>query len=117
MGRRVFSYESVEEWYKRSLKFAKKFHKVSFVKEWDDVDLEKIWGVAFIDHTAERRAADLQRLANYAQFIVVHDTQPENSDQYGAEEVLKSFKYRFDYKKDKPWTSVVSNFTDPLTFL
>lgn len=37
--------------------------------------------------------------------MVVHDTE----DVTVYEPVLSQFKYRYDYKRMKPWTTIVSN--------
>lgn len=75
---------------------------------WDKIGNNKsIWGVVFIDHRpGERRKIDIKRFANKADIIVVHDT--ENPD-YGYESVFKDFKYRYDYKRYCPFTTLVSN--------
>jgi hypothetical protein len=70
------------------------------------------WSVVFVDHgrTNQDRMAALRWLENRADFIVVHDTI--NTWFAGVDDVLDSFKYRFDYCAMTPVTTVVSNVHD-----
>ncbi|MDD5013715.1 MAG: hypothetical protein PHW73_01260 [Atribacterota bacterium] len=110
--RKLISYESGEVWYERAKKYNSDYHKVILVENWDKADIESIhWGLVFIDHKPpKRRPIDAIRLKDNADYIVMHDTEPESDYYYGYHIVWEHFKYRYDYKKIKPWTSVVSNF-------
>ena len=80
---------------------------------WDDIGNQK-WGVVFIDHRpGERRKIDIERFSNLADIIVVHDTE-EMGYQY--EDVLSKFTYRYDYKRYRPYTTLVSNTIDVSQF-
>jgi hypothetical protein len=59
---------------------------------------------------------EIERLKDIADFVIVHDTQPEDNKFYHFDHVFRKFKYRFDYKKASPNTTVLSNFHD-LSFL
>jgi hypothetical protein len=118
-GRTLYSYESKESWYKRAKTKSNNFHKVIFCPDWDKADFcDRHWGLVFIDHGPNtRRVVEIERLANKADYIVIHDTQPNSKNpdlptDYHYEKIWPLFKYRFDYKKILPWTSVVSNFKD-----
>ena len=87
-------------------------HKVFLVKDWDKIDIEKPWDVAFIDHEAERRRIEIRRLANYAKYIIVHDTQPQSEHEYQYKDIYPLFKYRRDFTFSRAWTSVLSNFKE-----
>jgi len=68
------------------------------------------WSVVLIDHApGERRVTDIARLANNATIIVVHDTEEPG---YNYEPTLAAFKHRYDYRRARPWTTVVSNFVN-----
>jgi hypothetical protein len=117
--RHVYSYESKEYWYERAKKYESKYHHIVLCKDWDSADFDKKhWGMVFIDHGPNsRRAVDIPRFANIADYIVIHDTQPDQKhvnlpQDYHYERVWPLFKYRYDYKKVLPWTSVVSNFKE-----
>lgn len=78
---------------------------------WDEIgkDEDDI-GVVFVDNRpGERRKDDIRRFANRAKIVVVHDTE---APSYEYETVFSLFKYRFDYRKYIPYTTVVSNYID-----
>src|SRR3989344_8864510 len=113
-GRTLYSYESNKEWYGKVAKEdPKPFHKIIFCSDWASADIERHWGLVFIDHSPLRkRHIDIKRLANHADVIVIHDTQPESDKYYNYSKIFPLFKYRLDFTKFKPWTSAVSNFID-----
>lgn len=116
-GRRLVSYENDPKYMKLNDAFAGVNHSVNFIENWDDARIEKKWGLAFIDHApADRRAADVIRLADLAQIIVVHDTEPRREGYYQYSRMYKYFRYRYDYLKSRPNTSALSNFNS-LDFL
>jgi len=93
--------------------------KVFKVDSFDEIDLScKHWGLALIDqHPTSRRIVDIKRLVNLVDYIVIHDTNPEYEDYrhgrrkgYRYSEIWPLFKYRYDFTKYNPNTSVVSNF-------
>lgn len=115
-GRELYSFESIKSWYEKNKAKPKEFHHLFYTPNFDKAEIERHWGLAFIDHGPnERRVKEIERLANYAEYIVIHDTQPNfhNVDlptNYHYEKIWPLFKYRYDYTKLLPWTSVVSNF-------
>jgi hypothetical protein len=112
-GRKLVSYESNEYYFERHRKFRNENHEIHFVTNWDDINIDTEWGLVFVDHAPDfRRKIETQRVANKAQYIIVHDTQPSASKHYHFETVLPNFRYRFNYTKVEPNTSVVSNFVD-----
>lgn len=117
-GRTLYAYENRQYWYDRAKGKETPFYKVFYTPNYDDADIDRHWGMVFIDHGPNaRRVVEIKRLANLADYIVIHDTQPINKDDdlpidYHYETIWPLFKYRYDYTKIKPWTSVVSNFKD-----
>lgn len=110
--RRLVSVESNKEWIEKYTDLKSKNHEFHLVQSYDDLKLidEVLWDVVLIDHApVERRIIDIQRLKDRAVFMVVHDTE---SPAYCYERVLPSFRFRFDYKRLNPWTTVVSNFKE-----
>jgi hypothetical protein len=114
--RKLFSYENDLYYFERHLGFVSEFHKIFFVEnnKWDEIDIDNTkWGMVFIDHgPGVRRSIDAIRLSNKAQFVIIHDSDSENNKHYGYDKVYPFFKYRFDYKKLKPNTTILSNFVD-----
>lgn len=116
--RRLVSYESDREFFKRYVyQFKSDFHEVHWLKEsvrsWNSLDLSEHWSVALIDqHPCEARKETIKRLAHNCDYIIVHDTQGRMNYKYHFDEVYPMFKYRKDWDKLRPFTTVLSNFKD-----
>jgi len=115
-GRKMLSVESDAAWMAKFTDLAGPDHQFIAVKDWSEFVLPDFpWDVVFINHEpAARRIVDIGLLMDKAKMLVVHDT--ESADYYGYESILPKFRYRFDYKRWTPWTTVVSQ-TMPLDFL
>lgn len=106
LDRNLVSYENDAGYYKRFKKFEDGKHKVIFVDDWDEAEIEKPWDVALVDHYPHtRRKEDVKRLSNWVKYLIVHDT-----DLFRYSEIYPLFKYRYDYKTVIPNTTVLSNF-------
>lgn len=93
--------------------FAGEYHKVILVDDWDKIEIERPWDVAFIDHgPADRRKIETRRLANFARYVIVHDSDGRNEKHYDYKSVYPLFQYRYDYVAVRPHTTVLSNFVD-----
>ena len=89
------------------------FHRVIFVEDWDKIDIERPWGIAFIDHAPGiRRKEDIKRLANYAQCLVVHDARWRTERLYHYSEIYPLFKYKQPYGSVLSQTILLSNYVD-----
>jgi hypothetical protein len=111
--RRVYSYESSRHWYERALRYQSPYHKIIKVESWDELPADKHWGLVFIDHSPEaRRRVEIERFKDLADYIVIHDTQPEDDKKYQYSGIWRYFKYKKNWTRAKPWASVVSNFKD-----
>jgi len=111
--RLLVSYESNKNYFDMHKSFVNEFHQINFVTSWDDIKIEIPWGVVFVDHAPDiRRGIEAKRVANFAQFVVLHDSDPRNDPYYKYPEVYPLYKYRLDYKKFVPNTTLLSNFVD-----
>lgn len=111
--RKLYSFESAEGWIRYFKDCQSDFHEVIFIDDWDKLEINKFWDIAFIDHDPnERRHIEVKRLANNAKYIILHDSEPEHDSKYKYSEIYPLFKYRFDYTLCKPYTTVLSNFVD-----
>lgn len=110
-GRQVWSYEDDWGWYDGYRRFQLvPNHHVLYTSNWDDALCELNWGVALVDHgRMDRRVREIGRLAQTTEIVVVHDTEDE---RYRYWTIWGLFKYRYDYRKLKPWTTAFSNFID-----
>jgi len=113
-GRFLVTLETDAKWLSKFQDLSGDLHKIILVKNWtDERIIDKEWSVALIDHApGERRIEEIRRLADLATFIVVHDTETDYATgaNYGYEPVFSRFKFRTDYRRYRPYTTVVSNF-------
>jgi hypothetical protein len=116
--REVDSYESSPMFYRAAWNYHTDWHRVNKVEDWDkDLTIDRHWGVVFIDHAPGiRRNVEMGRVANNADFVIVHDTEPKSDWHYKYSNHFADYKYRYDFTDAYPHTSVFSNFKD-LSFL
>jgi hypothetical protein len=112
-GRKFVSYDNDKKWIERV------GYPINFVDNWDKTDIDNThWSVALMDHRpGERRPIDAVRLKDKADFIILHDSEPELDKFYGYEKIYPLFKYRFDYTKFLPHTVVLSNLVNVRKYL
>ena len=113
--RPLVTYENDAEYFEMYKKFGYGLHEFKLVEDWASIPSEdRRWGVVFVDHKpAERRKIEIIRLINVADYIVVHDTEPQVSAEYdNLGETFPLFKYQYHYRRQKPYTTVLSNFSD-----
>lgn len=112
--RKIDSYESIPMFHRAAWNYHNDYHTIHLVEDWDkDLKIDKHWGVVFIDHAPGiRRNVEMGRLAQNADYVIVHDTEPKSDWHYKYSNHFGDYKYRFDYTKAYPHTSVFSNFKD-----
>lgn len=123
--RNLMTIENDEKWFNFCRKYyvsnaGRPFrHRFIFAKEWDDVDkyIRRNWDVVLVDHSpSERRIVEIEKLANLAKYIVVHDTDSHKERIYHLSKIVPLFKYRYDFKEVEPSASIFSNFIDLSNF-
>jgi hypothetical protein len=114
LDRRLLSLENDREWYEKFVEFGVGKHKIGYVKDWEKARIDNTrWSVVLIDHRpALRRHKDAIRLKDNADFIILHDSEPEIDKFYAYRRVWPHFKYRYDHTGVKPHTTVLSNRHD-----
>lgn len=108
--RELVSYDNTREYYEMNKTFESPTHKILYVDndDWASADIDKHWGMVFIDqHPSLSRGITAIRLANQADYVVLHDSNDEVG--HGYTDVFSHFKYRYDWKRQKPYTTVLSN--------
>ena len=111
--RELVSFENNPKFSSYFEKYKNDTHKIVLVENWNDIDLSGHWGVALIDHhPEERRVEEIKRLADSCDFIVIHDTNGRNERYFHFNTIFPLFKYRIDFTKEYPQTTLVSNFND-----
>lgn len=111
-NRRLDSYDSDISFIDQfSKQYRSPKHSFYWISDWSMASIERPWSVVLIDHRpAIRRRVDVMRLADHAEYIVIHDTEPSIDRFYRFSSVFPRFKYIF-HDGQIPRTSVVSNFT------
>ena len=113
-NRHLVSLEGDEKWVKKFQEYNVDRHIVKHIEDWDKADIDNThWSVVLIDHRpALRRKVDAERLKDKADYILIHDSEPEINKFYRYTDIYPLFKYRHDYTAVKPNSVVLSNFKD-----
>lgn len=114
-NRELSSYENFRQYYELIKPFQSPSHKICYVENdnWKIVNFESThWGIVFLDHHPKgRRGKEAMRLANKADYIVVHDADREGNP-FHLDEAYPLFKYRYTWDRESPHTTVLSNFSN-----
>ena len=110
--RKLVSFDANESYFKQNNRYTNDYHQVLFVKDWDNIDITGHWSIVLVDHETIRRAKDIARFANIADYIVAHDSEPNHDSSYQYSSVYPLFKYKYDFTKARPFTVVLSNTKD-----
>lgn len=106
-GRLLVTVDRDVEWLMQFSELATDMHK--FEHNLDPAKtkwLDDEWSVVFVDHApGETRGKAVERAREHAEYILVHDSEDLG---YGIEDLLQTFKYRKDFRRVRPWTTVVS---------
>jgi hypothetical protein len=110
-NRTLLSVDNSPHWIERAKRTRVELQEIELVEDWTKFDATyRHWGLVFIDHgPKEQRHIDILKLKDHADFIVIHDSEPDVEDLYQYEKVYPYFKYRYDYNKIKPHTTILSN--------
>lgn len=111
--RQLVTYEDHPTYYRWNKTFRSDLHELVFVEDWDKIPIEnQHWGLAFIDHNPpQRRKIEAARLANIADYVIVHDSEPHMDIETDyVKSTFPLYKYHYQYKRRLPYTSVLSNF-------
>lgn len=113
--RELVSFDDDQEWFSVNKEWESDYHKIYFTDDYDKINIEnRKWSVVLIDHKpAERRIVEIKRLANKADYLIVHDAEDEWENAFKYNLIYPLFKYRFDYTTCRPATVILSNFFDP----
>jgi hypothetical protein len=114
-NRKVVSYENFKEWYQFLIDYQYNCanHEIHFIEKYSDAPIEKPWDVVLIDQTPDSsRSEEIRRLANWAKYIVIHDSNPSNDNVTHYSTIYPLFKYKTDWHGDRNRATVLSNFVD-----
>ena len=113
--RKLVSYENFRNWMNFFIKYEypNEYHEIHFVEKYSDAPIDKPWDVVLIDQTPDSsRREEVRRLANLAQYIIIHDSNIYKERHYHYSEIYPLFKYKTDWDRDDRWATVLSNFHD-----
>lgn len=111
-GRTLVSYDNDPTYFEMNRTFDSPDHHIHFADNWDTIDIDRHWGLVFVDHhPSQRRGTDARRLADKCDIMVLHDTNESEKHDYDA--VYPLFEYRYDWKRAKPYTTVLSKVKFP----
>lgn len=115
-GRRLVTLETDKEWLSQFECLASETHEFYTADDYeafDDLIRSERWDVVFVDHApAERRNHEILKVLN-AMFVVVHDT---HDPAYGYDATFPKFRNHYQYTKEIPYTSVLSNINNLSVF-
>lgn len=117
--RKLESYDNVNSWIKffKVYEYQNEYHKLISVKDWDKIDIERPWDVVLVDHSPdERRIIEVKRLASYAKYLIIHDSNGRFDVVYHYTRVYPLFKYKTDWTQEDRHSTVLSNFIDLKNF-
>ena len=112
-GRRLVSLDNNPRYVQEfAAKYQSPLHEFHVIEDWTKADIEKPWSVAFVDQKpAISRHLAAGRLANHAEYVVCHDTEPEMMKKYHFSRIFPLFRCRFDDAL-RPRTTVLSNLVN-----
>lgn len=124
-NRNLMTIENNEVWFNFCRKYYQSSHKnpirhrFIYTKDWEDVDkyIIRPWDVVLVDHSpSDRRIVEIKKLANFANYIIIHDADANKEKNYHYSTIYPLFKYRYDFTGAEPATTVLSNFIDLTNF-
>jgi hypothetical protein len=107
-GRRLLSLESDPQWADKFKHLKGPLHEIIVIRDWRIAPIMGVkWDVAFVDNwPGKTRMQNILRLSPRARYIITHDTEPDVQSDYDYD--FSQFKYRIDFKRLVPWTTIVS---------
>lgn len=113
----LLTLESDPVWLERFVAYASPTHHLKHVLDWrqwavDQFNMGGMWGVAFVDCApGDMRSYLIGWLQRRARYIVVHDTETDYATgaNYKYEPVFARFKHRQDFRRWRPYTTVLSD--------
>ena len=106
--RPLYSYDDNPDFWQLNKKFQNKYHRIRMT-DWK-LDIKGHWSVAFIDQSTKNRTPTAIYLKDKVDYILIHDSDSHHTYRY--DRLWQHFKYRYDYIKSHPNTTVLSNFND-----
>lgn len=115
--RLVFSFENKIDYMRPWRDMRSKYHRIALVQDWESCPYDLMfWGVAFVDQSpGAARLPALLELAQRAEIVVAHDSEPEEADCYKYDAAYPSYT-SVRQCHGSCWTAVLSNYHDLSTW-
>ncbi len=113
--RHLTSYETNQDFvdWAKNYGYEGECHKIFCVENYDQADIEKPWDVVLVDHDpSSRRRTEIRRLADLAKYIIIHDSNGRGESHYHYHDIYPLFRYQYNWSKEEPHTTVLSNLVD-----
>ena len=108
--RKLVSYEDLEPYMNYFTNLRTSWHDVLLASDWNTIDIVKPWSIVFVDTSPGPSRRDLARkVKDVADYVIVHDTEPQHDRFYRFRRMFEAFKYRKDYTFSSVHTTVLSN--------
>ena len=112
--RSLVTYESDKNFIKLAEEYRSENHAVHLIDDYLSIPNTGHYSIILIDHGGHTRGKTAVHLKNSADYIVIHDSNVVRKNMYQI--AFPEFKYRKDFDRYIPWTTVLSN-TTPLDTL
>lgn len=108
-GRLLKSYDNDPVFVGMFRKYRTSIHEIDLVEDWDKLEIEPC-SIVLVDHKPDiRRVEEVKRLTS-AEYVVLHDSEPEHENLYNYKSAYPLFKHRYDYTRFSVHTTVLSNY-------
>ena len=112
--RKLVTYDNQPKYFNEIKQYESDYHKLYLIDNWDKADISGKWDIALIDHDRpSRRITEIEKLAQTAKYLVLHDAQPKWDWKFGYSKIYPLFKYRYDFNI-YPQTTILSNYKEVL---
>lgn len=106
-NRRLVTYERDKDFIRFAKEFESEHHIVRLVSDFLTIPNTDHFSIIFIDHEGHSRGKTAVHFKDSADYIVIHDSNVVRKNMYQI--AFPEFKYRKDYDRFIPWTTVLSN--------
>src|SRR3989304_370754 len=115
-GRYLMSVDTDPKWITNFEDYRSETHDIFLHTREESINtgMDKLrWGVVLIDGRPARHRHKFAIKFKYsADIVIIHDSEPEINKFYRYDRIWDHYRYRYDYKKFKPYTTVLSNKID-----
>jgi hypothetical protein len=117
-GRKLLSLDESKKWAKKFMEYSRNWHLIEVfdVEKFMNKDypyFNQKWSVVFIDvHPPEARQVFINAMIDKVDYFIVHDTENIYKKTCAYKYDFTGFKHVFNYGKELPMTSVLTNRDD-----